>query len=63
MDLDDLLKEGRVAGWTKSSPWEGDKGPSAVESGKIGTKEPEAGIMGFGMTESDIPESKLGLDA
>ena len=63
MDLDDLLKEGRVADWTKFGPWEGDKVPGAVESGKTGTKEPEAGIMGSSMTKSDIPEPKLGSNA
>ena len=39
MDLDHILKEGRVAGWTKSGPWEGDKVLGVVEFGKTGTKE------------------------
>ena len=39
MDLDHILNEGRVAGWAKSGPWEGDKVLGVVESGKTGTKE------------------------
>ena len=65
VSLDNLLREGIIAGWTIFGPWGRGKESGAIEPGETRSKEPEAGMMVFGMVESDIigrAESKDELD-
>ena len=60
--LDDLLREGRVVGWIIYGPWGRGKEPGAIEPSEIGLEELEAGMMGSGITEFDIIETKESKD-
>ena len=54
VSLDNLLREGIIAGWTIFGPWGRGKESGAIEPGETRSKESEVGMMDFGMVEFDI---------
>ena len=59
------MKERIEVGGATASPWGRGKEPCSTEPGRAWSKDLEAGVMDFGMTESNITgieESKSGSD-